>query len=329
MKFLKHIFGLSLLVVLAALVLCAPASAADSGGLKTGVAYVGTDSLRLRSAPSDTSSTRTFAREDEVVVLLGKSGSWYKVLYNLTEGYMHSSYLTVSTVKNVELGYGKVNYKQVNMRSGPGTSYSAVGKSSEGDLAYIIGFNKQWYKVIWNEQICYIRSDYLTLTEVPYENRASAKSPLFFRKGNSTGTAVSVSALKNSANYLSAASGSRAAAIVSTAKEYIGVPYRWAGTTPSGFDCSGFVQYVFKANGISLNRTAATQYAHGSYVAKSDLRAGDLVFFQNTYKAGISHVGIYIGSGQFIHASSSKGVTISDLSSSYYVNHYYGARRIL
>lgn len=329
MKFLKHLFALSLFVALAAIALCIPASAADSGGIKTGVAYVKADSLRLRSAASDTSSTITFAREDEVVVLLGKSGSWYKVLYNLTEGYMHSSYLTVSTVKNVELGYGTVNYKQVNMRSGPGTSYSAVGKSNEGDLAYIIGFNKQWYKVIWNEQICYIRSDYLTLTEAPYENRASAKSPLFFRKGSSTGTAVSVSALKNSANYISSATSSRAAAVIATAKKYIGVPYRWAGTTPSGFDCSGFVQYVFKANGISLNRTAAAQYRHGTYVSKNNLRAGDLVFFQNTYKAGISHVGIYTGSGQFIHCSSSKGVTISSLSSTYYVNHYYGARRIL
>lgn len=326
MKYLRHLFGISIVLMLLAAVLTVPVSAADSGGLKTGVAYVTTDSLRLRASPSTTSSTLTYARENEVVVLLGKSGSWYRVLYNLTEGYMHQSYLSVSTVKNVELGYGKVNYKQVNMRSGPGTSYSAIGKSSEGDLAYIIGFNKQWYKVIWNDKICYIRSDYLTLTEYPYENRASSKSPLFFRKGNSTGTAVSATALKNSANYMGGTSAER---IIATAKNYIGVPYLWAGSTPSGFDCSGFVQYVFKAHGISLNRTAATQYKHGTYVSKSSLQPGDLVFFQNTYKAGISHVGIYIGNGQFIHASSSKGVTISNLSSSYYVSHYYGARRIL
>lgn len=306
-----------------------PASAADNGGLKTGVAYVEADSLRLRSGPSTSSSTLGYASEDEVVVLLGKTGSWYKVLYNLKEGYMHASYLDTSTIKNVELGYGKVNYTKVNMRSGPGTSYSAIGKSSQGDLAYIIGINKQWYKVIWKDTICYIRSDYLTLTEAPYENRASAKSPLFFRGGKSTGTAVSASALKSSSNYISGISSSKADAIISTAKKYIGVPYLWAGSTPSGFDCSGFVQYVFKAHGISLNRTCQTQYQHGTYVSKANLKPGDLVFFQNTYKAGISHVGIYIGNGQFIHASSSKGVVISNLSSSYYVSHYYGARRIL
>ncbi len=328
MKYSKQIS--SVLLILALLFsLTLPAAAADNGGQKTGVGYVEASSLRLRSEPSTSSTTMGFASKGEVVVLLGKTGNWYKVLYNLKEGYMSASYLDTSTVKNVELGYGKVNYTQVNMRSGPGTSYTAIGKSSQGDLAYIIGINKQWYKVIWKDTICYIRSDYLTLTEAPYENKASAKAPLFFRNGKSTGTPVSASALKSSSNYASGSTSDKADAIIATAKKYIGVPYLWAGTTPKGFDCSGFVQYVFKQHGISLNRTAETQYKHGTYVSKSNLKPGDLVFFQNTYKAGISHVGIYIGDGKFIHASSSKGITISNLSSSYYASHYYGARRIL
>lgn len=328
MKLLQRSICLLLLLAVA-FSLALPAFAADNGGIKSGVGYVDTSSLRLRSAPNTSSSTLAYANKNEVVVILEQSGNWYKVLYNLKEGYMSANYLRTSTVKNVELGYGKVNYTSVNMRSGPGTSHSILGKSSKGDLVYIIGINKQWYKVIWNDTICYIRSDYLTLTEAPYENKASAKSPLFFRDGKSTGTAVSIAALKNSANYMQGTSSPTANAIISTAKKYIGVPYLWGGTTPSGFDCSGFVQYVFKAHGISLNRTCETQYKHGTYVSKSNLQPGDLVFFQNTYKAGISHVGIYIGNGQFIHASSSKGVVISNLSSSYYVSHYYGARRIL
>lgn len=328
MKLSKQIS--SILLILALLFSFSfPVAAADQGGQKIGVAYVTASSLRLRAGPSTSSTTLAYASQNEVVVLLSKTGSWYKVLYNLQEGYMHQDYLSVSTVKNVELGYGNVNYSKVNMRTGPGTSYQAIGKSSEGDLAYIIGFNKQWYKVIWGDEICYIRSDYLTLKEAPYENRASSKSPLFFRRGTSTGTAVSVSALKQSSNYIPGSSASTADKIIATAKQYIGVPYVWGGTSPKGFDCSGLVQYVFKAHGISLNRTAETQYKHGSYVSKNNLKPGDLVFFQNTYKAGISHVGIYIGNGQFIHASSSKGVTISNLSSSYYTSHYYGARRIL
>lgn len=328
MKFSKHLFGIPLILALV-LLLSIPAVAVDNGGQKIGVAYVTSSSLRLRASPSTSSKTLAYANQNEVVVLLSKTGSWYKVLYNLQEGYMHQDHLTVSTIKNVELGYGNVNYSKVNMRTGPGTSYQAIGQSSKGDLAYIIGFNKQWYKVIWGDEICYIRSDYLSLKEAPYENRASAKSPLFFRRGASTGTPVSVSALKNSNNYIAGNTTSKADKIIATAKKYIGVPYVWGGESPSGFDCSGFVQYVFKVHGISLNRTTETQYKHGSYVSKSNLKPGDLVFFQNTYRAGISHVGIYIGNGQFIHASSSKGVTISNLSSSYYTSHYYGARRVL
>ena len=328
MKFSRHLFGISLILALV-LLLSIPAAAVDNGGQKLGVGYVTASSLRLRASPSTSGKTLAYASKNEVVVLLSKSGSWYKVLYNLQEGYMHQDYLDVSTVKNVELGYGNVNYSKVNMRTGPGTSYKAIGKSSQGDLAYIIGMNKQWYKVIWGDEICYIRSDYLTLKEAPYENRASAKSPLFFRRGASTGTPVSVRALKKSNNYIAGNTSSKADKIVATAKKYIGVPYVWGGESPKGFDCSGYVQYVFKMHGISLNRTTETQYKHGSYVSKSNLKPGDLVFFQNTYRAGISHVGIYIGNGQFIHASSSKGVTISNLSSSYYTSHYYGARRIL
>jgi cell wall-associated NlpC family hydrolase len=108
----------------------------------------------------------------------------------------------------------------------------------------------------------------------------------------------------------------------------MGVPYVWGGTSPSGFDCSGFTQYVFRQCGYSINRTAAAQYSNGSYVSYDSLQAGDLVFFANTYAAsGITHVGIYIGGGQFIHCANG-GVKISSLSESYYSSRYYGARRI-
>ncbi len=324
MKFCKRTLSVLMTLLLLSSTLVFPASAAGRS-IKTGVGFVTTGSLRLRSQASTSSTTLDYATQNEVVIILGKSGSWYKVLYNLQEGYMHSSYLDVSTVKNAELGYGQVNYSQVNMRTGPGTGYKAVGKSSLGDSAYVIGFNKGWYKVIWNDTVCYIRSDYLDMTGVPFENRANPKSPIFFRGGKSTGTAVSVSAYKASANYIS----TKANKIITTAKKYIGVPYVWAGTTPKGFDCSGFTQYVFKQHGIGLNRTTDTQYKQGTYVSKKNLQPGDLVFFQNTYRKGISHVGIYIGDGKFIHASSSKGITITPLSNSYWAARYYGARRVL
>lgn len=115
--------------------------------------------------------------------------------------------------------------------------------------------------------------------------------------------------------------------LTATASNYIGTPYRYGGTTASGFDCSGFTQKVFAELGISLSRTTSSQYAQGTAVSKSNLQVGDLVFF-NTSGSGVSHVGIYVGNNSFTHASSSKGVTTSKLSESYWSTRYIGARQI-
>lgn len=117
--------------------------------------------------------------------------------------------------------------------------------------------------------------------------------------------------------------------VLKMAKSYQGVPYAWGGQSPSGFDCSGFVHYVLLKNGITVPRTSADQYYAGTWVNKSQLRRGDLVFF-TTYKPGPSHVGIYLGGGKFIHTSSGAGkVVISDLDNSYYKSHYIGAKRVI
>ena len=116
--------------------------------------------------------------------------------------------------------------------------------------------------------------------------------------------------------------------IIQTSMQYMGVPYIFGGSTPSGFDCSGYVQYVFAQAGISIPRTADYQYYAGTPIATSDLRPGDCVFF-STYLPGPSHVGIYIGDGNFIHASSSRGVTTDTLSRAYWVSTFIGARRFV
>ena len=117
--------------------------------------------------------------------------------------------------------------------------------------------------------------------------------------------------------------------VLQLAKSYQGVPYVWGGVSPSGFDCSGFTHYVLLKNGIIIPRTASAQYNEGTWVNKSQLKQGDLVFF-STYKPGPSHVGIYLGGGKFIHASSTAGkITISDLGNSYYTEHYIGAKRMV
>lgn len=139
-----------------------------------------------------------------------------------------------------------------------------------------------------------------------------------------------------SAPHLSGRSGSPASAslvadmnafeLVQFAEQFTGTPYRWGGTTPSGFDCSGFVQYVFAHMGRTLPRTSYGQYGAGYGISKSDLKPGDIVFF-DTYGSGASHDGIYVGNGQFINAASSR-VEIDNLNSDYWATHYIGARRV-
>ena len=114
--------------------------------------------------------------------------------------------------------------------------------------------------------------------------------------------------------------------LTSDALHFLGVPYVFGGTSASGFDCSGFVQHVFAMLGIGLPRTADAQYDVGR-PAVGGPKPGDLVFF-DTY-GGVSHVGIYLGHGKFVHASSSRGVMVSHLSESYWAARYVGAKRLL
>lgn len=123
-------------------------------------------------------------------------------------------------------------------------------------------------------------------------------------------------------------SADRGARIVSIAYNYVGYRYVYGGSSPRGFDCSGFTSYVYRSVGISLGRSASAQYYSGTHVSRANLQPGDLVFFANTYKPGISHVGIYVGNGRFINAANeSTGVTVSNLNSSYWSSHYFGATR--
>jgi cell wall-associated NlpC family hydrolase len=108
----------------------------------------------------------------------------------------------------------------------------------------------------------------------------------------------------------------------------VGSRYVSGGVGPRSFDCSGFVYYILNHSGMKISRDMGSQWNSGTHISSSNLQPGDLVFFSNTYKRGLSHVGIYIGNGRFVHAENqSTGVRVSDLWSSYYKAHYTGAVR--
>jgi cell wall-associated NlpC family hydrolase len=120
---------------------------------------------------------------------------------------------------------------------------------------------------------------------------------------------------------------SRGDAVVAVALQYQGVPYVFGGTTPRGFDCSGYVQFVFQKFSVKLPRSADLQFETGKAVGSNQLQPGDVVFF-TTYEKGASHCGIYVGQGKFVHASSSQGVMVSSLADKYWLGRYLGARRM-
>jgi len=126
-----------------------------------------------------------------------------------------------------------------------------------------------------------------------------------------------------------ARTGASTSNVVNVAMQYRGAPYVYAGMGPSGFDCSGFAYFVYRQAGTPISRDIFDQYDAGTHPVRADLQPGDLVFFADTYMAGLSHVGIFIGNQQFIHAADEdSGVSISYLNSDYWAGHWYGATRV-
>lgn len=163
----------------------------------------------------------------------------------------------------------------------------------------------------------------MTVTELKQLN--SLKSDLIYvgQKLNINGHSIPIREDKISEE---TSSNETVGLLINLAKSWIGSPYLYGGVTLKGFDCSGFIYYVFNAAGENLSRQSTEGYFSRSYYVDSP-QAGDLVFFENTYKAGISHMGIYIGNNEFIHASSSKGVMISNLNEAYYKQRFDGFKR--
>lgn len=303
---------------------------ADDNGLVYGIGFVNATGLNLRQSPDTGSQVLTTANSGECIVVLGSENGWYKVSYNLQIGYMSADYINVAAAENAELGYGVVTGSGVNLRSGPDTSYNRVATASQGEKCYIIGVNNGWYKVLYNNQTCYIRSDFLSLTEVPYENQASTSQPKYFRQGKAIGTVPTGSTSLSSSVTSSYNGTATGAQILSKAQSYLGSPYVYGGASPSGFDCSGFVYYVYGTFGISVGRTPAAQASAGTQVDKASLQVGDIVLFAGTGGSGITHAGIYAGNGQFIHSPNSRStVSYSDLNSGYWSEHFYCGIRVV
>jgi len=311
-------------------------AAEEEERIMQGIAFVTMPYQQLYSKPDAESETLAVTAENDCVVIIKeKNDSWYKVIHNLQEGYMYADALDIRTEAHAELGDGTVNSDIVYFRSGPGTEYSILSSGFRGKDYEIIGMFDGWYKILTKKKnqnsymTAYVRSDLLDLTEIPLQNEASEESPSYFYLDQEIDEIdfeeSEAVAMAEPGSYYVPISGSY---ILSMAKKYLGTPYVFGGYSPEGFDCSGLIYYILTEAGYPSERTAAYQYNMGTKVSRKNLKAGDLVFFENTYTSGISHVGVYAGDGKFIHAPGDGGSVCYGKLSGYWADHYYGARRI-
>ena len=211
-----------------------------------------------------------------------------------------------------------VSASSVYMRAEPSTSSDIVTSLIKNTDVTVTGESGDWYKVKFNDFIGYIYKDLLSDNKIEETNRSNSNRP----------NATQAENVQENSNVTSNVGNE----IVEYAKQYLGCPYVYGGSGSQSFDCSGFTMYVYKHFGYSLSHSATAQSKMGEYVAKENLQPGDLVFFLD-YETmdGIGHCGIYIGDGNFIHASSGSGycVKISTLLSGSYYNRYATARRLI
>lgn len=330
-------------------------------------AVVNANYVNFRTGPGTSYSVIRMLNSNTEVTVLEESSGWYKLSYNGTTGYMSSRYVTKKAAAANQPSVAETAVKQekenkeaaekaaaeqaakeaaekaaaeqaakeaaekaakeaaekaeaekaaekpdeerpamvtgtyVNVRAGAGTDKTVIDCLKRGTRLTVLNEVNGWYKVKFNGTVGYMSADYVSLIT----EEESKKETVTQSKGEE---------------------------IAAYAKQYSGYRYVYGGASPStGFDCSGLVYYVYNHFGYSLPHGATSQYNKlTKYVNKADLQPGDLVFFSSNGFSSITHVGIYLGDGKFVHASGTNvGVIISDLNSSWYSAQYYGAKRVI
>lgn len=243
------------------------------------------------------------------------SNGWYKVEYKGKTRYITDDYTKISgsTISDSIRKVGKVTASALNVRSGASTKHSVKKTIKKNSVVGIISsYSNGWSKVkLSSSSTGYVSTKYLKLYA-----------------GDSSDIKVSYTTTSSSSSN-KPSSNSKLDKVLSTVKAQVGKPYVYGAAGPNSFDCSGLTYYAYKKAGIYLNRTSRDQAKNGKHVSKSNLKAGDLVFF-NSGTNSIRHVGMYVGNGKFIHSPSpGKSVKYESMSTSYYVKGYVTARRII
>lgn len=297
----KLLLALSVSVIMILAISTSVSAASEKTGVVTGTV------VNFRKEPDLSAKVLLKLQKGTKVTVIDSRGDWYHVVYNDAYGWMHSDWLDVS---EKSIATGIVTGTVVNVRSRPTTSSAVIAQYRKNTKVEIFEKSGNWYRVsIGEDRYGWMSADWVkeTVSRGSQADRTVADAAKSEDKVDRQ-------------------------ALVEYAKTFLGVKYVYGGETPKGFDCSGFVWYVYNKFGISITRKSSSQAQGGKKISKSELKPGDLVFFDTNDDNGklndISHVGIYIGDGKFIHASTylHNKIAIESLSSSYYSKRYMCAR---
>ncbi len=279
-------------------------------------AWIDEDRVNVRSGASTDRPVEFRLSRGIKVEVMGADGHWCRVKtpegrVGWVAGWVVSflppgqAITTEQNGEQIEVKVGWAARPEVNLREGPSVEDKEIGELVLSTQVIITDQQGDWYRVLLDNGKTGWVASWLIDTR---EERIARQEG-----GTATGSA-------------SRNKGSR---IIQTALKYLGHRYVRGGESPGGFDCSGFVQYVMGRHGTKVGRTSPGLFLQGKPVSRSQLQPGDVVFFKNTYRRGISHVGFYINDNKFIHASNSRShVKISHITDSYYAPRYVGARRM-
>ena len=316
-------------------------TAENTEEIKVGETYKISENTKLKLVPSINATDVIELKADETVNVTEIINGWVCVETQTTKGWLREDKLKKDEPEKVveeqqeeqpaeetPIKTQYINSSTVNVRQEANTSSTIVTTLTLNTEVQVYSEENGWSKVKANNVEGYISSSLLSNTKQETSRSQTTSRKSSSTKTNTKTTAKTTAKTSQTEATTSVPASGNGSSIVATAKKYLGYKYVYGGSSPStGFDCSGFTSYVFKQHGISLSRTAAGQYSNGVAVSRANLQPGDLVMFG---KSSITHVAIYIGGGQIIHASTpSTGVRIDSLSSGYYNNNYYGARRIV
>jgi len=264
------------------------------------VVAVDADQLNFRTEPNTSCEViEKLGKGAQLLVEIpeaGKENGWYKVvLSQWGEGYVSAEFVVIPEQEEGVMAIGQVAKGPLNVREIASAEGKRLGQVSTRSRLTITGYENGWFKISYNNSVGYVSAEYVTL---------SRQTP--------------------------AGDGTIGSEIAALSQQFIGKPYVYGGSGPNSFDCSGFTMYLYKQYGINLAHGASAQMSYGVSVNKSELQPGDLVFFRYRTSKPASHVGIYIGGGQFIHASTREYlVRIDTLLTGHYSNVYVGARRLV